>query len=356
MMAPPTGPLNLDVEAISGICGSISIASWVVVFSPQIIENFRRSSADGLSVQFIIAWLLGDVFNVLGAVFQGVLPTMLILAIYYTIADIVLLGQCFYYKGFTWKDDAAPPAPKPSNGHANTTGVPNERTGLLADYFSERGRRGSGWSHLSPVVPMTPEQPATPTPTPTKRQAFLWNSVAVLMVCAAGVIGWFLSRGYSSRKPTTPIGDFPTLDLWGQIFGWLCAALYLGSRLPQLLLNFRRKSTEGISILFFLFACLGNLTYVLSIFAYDPVCHETKCQPGEAGRIYGKYILVNASWLAGSLGTLFLDLSIFAQFFIYDQGQSDADRNEATYDDESTADDNSLWDQRPLLERAGSGP
>lgn len=59
------------------ICSSsISIACWVVVFSPQIIENFRRGSADGLSLQFIIVWLAGDVFNILGAVLQGVLPTM----------------------------------------------------------------------------------------------------------------------------------------------------------------------------------------------------------------------------------------------------------------------------------------
>lgn len=48
----------------------------VVVFSPQIIQNFQRASADALSVQFIIVWLLGDVFNILGAVLQGVLPTM----------------------------------------------------------------------------------------------------------------------------------------------------------------------------------------------------------------------------------------------------------------------------------------
>ncbi|KAI1121111.1 PQ loop repeat-domain-containing protein [Nemania abortiva] len=359
-VAPPTGPLNLDVEAISGICGSISIAAWVVVFSPQIIENFRRNSADGLSVQFIIIWLSGDVFNILGAVLQGVLPTMLILAIYYAIADFVLLGQCFYYKGFTWRDEAAPPTPTPNppNGHA--TGAPTEGTALLADYFDQRERRGSGWSHLSPVVPMMPERSAAPLPVPTKRQTFLWNAVAILMVCAAGVLGWFLSRGYSSRKPSTHGDNLPTLDLWGQIFGWLCAALYLGSRLPQMLLNFRRKSTEGISILFFLFACLGNLTYVLSIFAYDPVCREAKCQPGEASRIYGRYLLVNASWLAGSLGTLLLDLGIFAQFFIYDQDDfedRDEERNAAVDDDESIGeedDNDDNWDQRPLLERAES--
>ena len=75
-MFPPFQGLRLDIDAISGICGSISIACWVVVFSPQIVENFRRSSADGLSVLFIIAWLAGDVFNILGAVLQRVLPTM----------------------------------------------------------------------------------------------------------------------------------------------------------------------------------------------------------------------------------------------------------------------------------------
>jgi solute carrier family 66 (lysosomal lysine-arginine transporter), member 1 len=48
----------------------------VVVFSPQILENFRRGSAEGLSVVFIAIWLVGDVFNILGAVLQGVLPTM----------------------------------------------------------------------------------------------------------------------------------------------------------------------------------------------------------------------------------------------------------------------------------------
>lgn len=66
----------MDLDAMSGIAGSISIACWVVVFSPQIIENFRRSSAEGLSIAFIIIWLAGDIFNIAGALLQGVLPTM----------------------------------------------------------------------------------------------------------------------------------------------------------------------------------------------------------------------------------------------------------------------------------------
>ena len=79
-------------------------------------------------------------------------------------------------------------------------------------------------------------------------------------------------------------------------------------------------------MLFFLFACVGNLTYVMSIVAYEPNCAREQgvlearpgdCSRGEFARQYGRYVLVNTSWLIGSAGTLVLDLGIFAQFWIY---------------------------------------
>ncbi|KAK3692615.1 PQ loop repeat-domain-containing protein [Podospora appendiculata] len=388
-MAPPTQALNLDVEAISGICGSVSIACWVVVFSPQIIENFRRGSADGLSIQFIIVWLLGDVFNILGAVRQGVLPTMIILAIYYTIADFVLLGQCFYYRGFTWHDTVPAPAPKPKRAPTaaairdrtrRTGGQPDERTSLLRDDGPpspmDRERRGSDWSHLSPAVPFVSIEdiPLPPPPPPSRLQALAWNFLAVMMVIAAGVVGWWLSRGYGSAPDSDAHApdnaadyDGPmTLNLWGQVFGWLCAVLYLGSRLPQLLLNWRRKSTDGVSMLFFLFACLGNLTYVMSIMAFEaPECKDGAPRAdacagdGDAARLYWKYILVNLSWLAGSAGTLLLDLGIFVQFFMYNKS-TDEDEWESDDDDDASKDEEESvegdgWDRTPILERNLSG-
>ncbi|GKT87827.1 PQ-loop repeat protein [Colletotrichum tofieldiae] len=343
-MAPPTAPLNLDVEAISGICGSISIACWVVVFSPQILENFRRGSADGLSLQFIIVWLAGDVFNILGAVLQGVLPTMIILAIYYTIADMVLLAQCFYYRGFTWKDEVVPPAPKPRN----RAGEPNERTGLLPSAIIDRERRGSDWSNLSPAAPMRPESAPAP---PRDRRRRCRRSCGTPPLCSWSAPP--VSRKYSrTEEPGHEANDNDalTFNTLGQVFGWLCAVFYLGSRLPQLLLNYRRKSTEGVSMLFFLFACLGNLTYVLSIFAFDPRCKHDECAPGEASAVYGRYILVNLSWLAGSLGTLLLDMGIFAQYFMY---RTDGFASEDE-DEDSQSIDEDQWDQRPLLARGDS--
>lgn len=360
-MVPPTQNLNLDITAISGILGSISIACWVVVFSPQIIENFRRGSSDGLSLQFIIVWLAGDVFNILGAVLQGVLPTMIILAIYYTIADIVLLGQCFYYRGFTWRDEVVPPK---KNGIGQHLGEPTERTGLLAqnnDLGRERRWSEVSASHLSPVVPLidapkarssAPKPPAKKTST---LQAALFNLFSVVTVIAAGILGWWLSNRSQGKngQSSEPSDETLHFNLWGQIFGYFCAVLYLGSRVPQLLLNYRRKSTEGVSMLFFLFACIGNLTYVLSIFAYEAHCRgkHGKCRKGEAASLYGRYILVNASWLAGSLGTLFLDFGIFVQFFLY---RVEGDDEVEDLAEESGVASGRERDQRPLLDRGDS--
>lgn len=299
--------------------------------------------------------------------------TQIILAVYYTLADIVLLCQCFYYRGFTWKDEISPPKLSTPN---NNIGDANESTGLLASGANlDRERRPSIWSevsvnHLSPVVPLldapkASDPPAIADQKPTTRlQATFLNLFVILMVCAAGILGWWVSnRSQGGQRHSDPSthpkqpsskDDVLQLSLWGQIFGYFCAVLYLGSRVPQILLNYRRKSTEGVSMLFFLFACIGNLTYVLSIFAFEPHCfgHLGTCRKREAAQIYGRYILVNASWIVGSMGTLLLDLGIFGQFFWYSETDDFGDEDAV---EESAVNGNgngiSERDQRPLLDR-----
>lgn len=189
----------------------------------------------------------------------------------------------------------------------------------------------------------TPKAQEISIPKPSQPRSLLkkiiFNFTAIIVVVAAGVAGYFLSAstnshaGHDSDHETKAHQDSNlTFSPLGQVFGYLCAVLYLGSRVPQLLLNYRRKSTEGLNALFFLFACIGNLTYVLSIFAFDPICHGGRrgrhCHPGEAREIYGRYILVNLSWLLGSLGTLFLDGGVFVQFFMYRKDEDDDDDEE----------------------------
>ena len=298
---------------------------------------------------------------------------MTILAVYYTLADIVLLVQCFYYKGFTFSDAPADksipandeeaveeeepateqssllPHKRPSNTPTRPTisdTLPRSARGSSSSLRSHLSNSQLDATHLSPATPFTPPKTSTPKENVTKSKSTLYtlffDTGALILVCAAGVLGWWLSSRSSRaqypdhndhhhhdrhRSPpsTNDTSESLDLDLWGQIFGYLCAAFYLGSRIPQLLLNYRRKSTEGISMLFFLFACVGNLTYVMSILAYEPACARFEsyddvnggCESGEWARGYGQYVLLNASWLIGSAGTLLLDLMIFSQFWIY---------------------------------------
>ena len=43
-------------------------------------------------------WLTGDITNLLGSIWQGLIPTVILVALYYTICDCILLFQVFYYR------------------------------------------------------------------------------------------------------------------------------------------------------------------------------------------------------------------------------------------------------------------
>lgn len=289
---------------------------------------------------------------------------MLILAAYYTLADIVLLGQCLYYR---WRD------------HRIATKLLLPRPISQGDIHGEHYHHNQHHhipdvAHLSPATPLLdPPKPGddeadlllarSERPVSARRKlvySILLNASAIVMVIAAGVFGWYLTPSSPVPEPPTdpsiprPIQPFNPL---GQLFGYLCAFLYLSSRLPQIYLNHRRQTVEGLSLLFFLFACLGNLTYVVSILAYVP--------PGAASRgherwdpvqrrAYHRYLAVNASWLLGSVGTLALDMIIFVQFFMYRDleidGESDEEEEEAAvgrfYEDIESGDEEDEEEQR----------
>lgn len=284
-------PIELNAENISGISGSISIACWVIVFVPQIYENFYRKSSEGLSLMFVILWLAGDVFNWVGAMLQHLLPTMIILAAYYTVADVILLIQCLWY-GTEEKVDPVHLSPANPMNENVLQDVFHEGQPLLRANSASRADAEGRSQAISAL--RESEQDIAP-------KRYFNDTVIVSSVVFAGFLSWYISY---CNNPTPPSHDGTDLEMnWlAQIFGYLSAILYLGSRVPQILLNFERKSCEGISFLFFLFACLGNTTFIISVLAIS---------------LEPKYLLLNASWLIGSSGTLFMDFIIFLQFFLY---------------------------------------
>lgn len=229
----------------------MSIACWVVVFSPQIYENYFLQSGEGLSLIFVVTWLVGDLFNLVGAVWGGLLPTMIILALYYVICDSILLMQIYYYR--------------------------RKRRRLLSD---ER-------------------QPLLPSNNPETISAALLlvrYTGALLFVVAVGVVAWWIGE-IQQIDPTPP----PSSRLEIHILGWTSAVLYLVARIPQIFKNPKTRC-EGLSPALFFFSMFGNVTYSLSI------CSESMDR---------EYLLTNASWLAGSALTVFLDAIVLCQIFYY---------------------------------------
>lgn len=89
----------------------------------------------------------------------------------------------------------------------------------------------------------------------------------------------------------------------------LLLPLVVASRIPQIFKN-RQTKCEGLSLALFVFSVAGNLTYCASI-----LIKSTQKE----------YVIENMSWLVGSLGTVFLDFIVLAQFVHY---RDERDREE----------------------------
>ncbi|KAI0035930.1 PQ loop repeat-domain-containing protein [Vararia minispora EC-137] len=91
--------------SFSDVTGYVSIACWLGAQFPQVIENIRNQSVEGLALPFLVNWLLGDMTNLIGCILTNQLPFQTYLATYFCFVDISLMLQYFYYSR------KAPPMP-----------------------------------------------------------------------------------------------------------------------------------------------------------------------------------------------------------------------------------------------------
>ncbi|KAK8962660.1 hypothetical protein KSP40_PGU015562 [Platanthera guangdongensis] len=85
-------------EIVTFVLGTTSVLCWGVAEIPQIITNFKEKSAEGLAVTFLMTWIIGDIFNLVGCYLEpATLPTQFYMALLYTAVTILLAGQTIYY-------------------------------------------------------------------------------------------------------------------------------------------------------------------------------------------------------------------------------------------------------------------
>nr|XP_010591356.1 lysosomal amino acid transporter 1 homolog isoform X1 [Loxodonta africana]XP_010591357.1 lysosomal amino acid transporter 1 homolog isoform X1 [Loxodonta africana]XP_010591358.1 lysosomal amino acid transporter 1 homolog isoform X1 [Loxodonta africana]XP_010591359.1 lysosomal amino acid transporter 1 homolog isoform X1 [Loxodonta africana]XP_023407765.1 lysosomal amino acid transporter 1 homolog isoform X1 [Loxodonta africana]XP_023407766.1 lysosomal amino acid transporter 1 homolog isoform len=241
-------------EASVGL-GLISILCFAGSTFPQYIKACRAGNMDqALSLWFLLGWLGGDSCNLIGSFLADQLPLQTYTAVYYVMADLLMLTLYFHYK---------------YKKRASRLSAPINAALLLI----------LGTAFCTRLL-------SRPGPVASPREVFQ-------------------GRTLLSVEP----GDKPFThqEIVGFVIGSVSSVLYLLSRLPQIHTNFLRKSTQGISYSLFALVMLGNTLYGLSVLLKNP----------EVGQSKGSYVLHHLPWLVGSLGVLLLDTIISVQFLIY---------------------------------------
>ncbi|RAL09509.1 PQ-loop repeat-containing protein [Aspergillus homomorphus CBS 101889] len=300
-------------EAASGLLGSISLTCWIFLLVPQLIENYRNGNAEAISLLFLFVWFVGDITNLIGGAWAGLVPVIVAIAVYFCIADGVLISQCLYYKARNSRRAAAR-----HRRRRSSVETPDTITPLLGRRFSDAvehhrpaARRAEGYvqgdGHHSGYgnVSTGPEDTLAKIveENDVGRKAWVKNFSSVLAICVIGMAGWTIAWQTGVWKPAPKeVNGGVDMAPGAMVLGYISALCYLGARLPQIYKNYSEKSCEGLSLLFFILSLMGNLTYGAGI-----LCHSTE----------RNYIITNVPWLIGSLGTMIEDVTIFIQFRLY---------------------------------------
>ncbi|KAJ2489599.1 hypothetical protein IWW37_003879 [Coemansia sp. RSA 2050] len=267
----------------------------MVVMFPQIYLNFRRKSGEGVSLVMTGAWIIGDLFNIAGALMQGLVMSTIIVASYFLLVDATLFSQTIYYRAMY-------------SAHTRVKDIGGDDTGVgdgdipPANDASTALIGHSGDSELDTLPSPVPSQSSHLT----NALSFVL-SMASLGCLAAVVISLIVPQssgdnGGPHTTPPPPSDSLPLVQIIAQAMGTASAIIYIMSYVPQAIQNYQRKSCEGLSMWLFLLSMLGNTTYALAILVVSLNPH---------------YLAPYVPWLLGALVPCVIQIVILYQFQVY---------------------------------------
>lgn len=335
--------------------GLLSIVAWLFAQLPQIWKNHSLKSTSGLSIFFLAEWCLGDLGNLLGALFTHQATWQVTIGAYYVFVDVCLVLQWFWYEHLqhgrhlvrlrTNGDqkngndgdgglngviiegvDPRPPEDAQERGRNATRPVPIFRTPTFKIDDGTETEKASAGSPATPGgtrVRRVGQSSSFASPSP--RTVLMLACLIALAQASPLTMSLAHSMTHENTPDGTPDGAPSPLESVGTVLSWLSTVLYLGSRLPQLYKNWRRRSTAGLSPLLFAAAFCGNLFYSAAV-ATNP-CAWADLGPHGGGGWAGRDGSDRARWTAaalpfflGAAGVLALDASVGAQFLVYGEG------------------------------------
>ncbi|XP_048423913.1 uncharacterized protein LOC103955225 [Pyrus x bretschneideri] len=354
-------------DGMSLALGVISVLSWGVAEVPQIITNYKAKCSHGLSLAFLITWIVGDLFNLFGCLLEpATLPTQYYTAILYLTTTLVLSVQTIYY-GYIYprlnnlrqkKGSKTNPAEVPgkASGRVNMVSdrilnlhsaviylifVVDNRDHVIGYLFSwkfirsarslSRSHTPSEGFHAAQRTTLPFNRNRNPNEEPllgalASTQSAPSNNVKTTL-CVVSLMTLFctfnqrsvdLSVDNPNRGVVMQVGrrllqvnsrllrEMGTKHSSGigTFLGWGMAVIYIGGRFPQIYLNIRKGNVDGLNPFMFIFAVVGNAAYVASILVNS--MEWSKISP-------------NLAWLVDAGGCMLLDIFVsllYRHYFI----------------------------------------
>ncbi|KAJ2451788.1 hypothetical protein EV183_003384 [Coemansia sp. RSA 2336] len=292
LVADAADPANM---VLSTAIGYVSLACWMVVMFPQIHLNYKRKSGEGVSLVMMVAWVCGDIFNITGALMQGLVSSTVLIGSYYLFVDSTLLFQIIYYR-IVYQAHRAKDQSDRQDAQQLLAG--DAQDNRLADEAVDENL------HAGDNASSRDQQSLVP--------AVLSLLLSLVALAILGLLLYALAfvplvggnrpgadQGASEPPKSAPL---PLSQTIAQLMGTASAVVYIMSYVPQAVQNYQRKSCEGLSIWLFLLSLLGNTTYAMAILvvSLDP-----------------QYLAPYVPWLLGALVPCLIQMYILYQFHTY---------------------------------------
>lgn len=236
---------------LSWVFSILSNGIFLFVFMPQFYENYINKDGNSISLILLFCLVFGDFLSLISGVKKGIPSVIIYSSIYHIFLDYIIISQIVYYRKY------------------KRLNLQDEET--------------------SPLISVTIEN-----------KRIFTNSEYIFMCIGYTLIG-ILAIIFNFQLNSAVL-----TDILVDIVAWLATAIFIVSRIPQIILNFKRKSIKGLSIYSFILINVCNVFFLLSILINLREKED-----------YNKFLLYNIQWLCGGFCTIFLDLIIFYQFYIY---------------------------------------
>lgn len=251
---------NIDTngQLFAWILTSLSNILWLFVFLPQLYKNYKSKTSDAISLSLLCCLIFGDIFSLMSAIAKQLNHVIIYTIIYHIILSAVIVSQTIYYRIYN--------IILHENINNSEEVIPLFNTNYINPFIYS-------YYYLS-----------------FSEFVFIGCGIVSVFTCLLLLI--FLQDNL----------------LLADLIAWSATFIFISARIPQILLNYNRKSTEGLSILSFIIINIANFLFLSSILILLLDIPKEN---------HSHYIKENIQWIIGSFSTTFFDLIIFHQFYIY---------------------------------------